>query len=210
MVKRLIFDIDNTLIMWDEIGNQKGIKKVLDYYNLNLDSSVISSLIDDIEEKSYILTKESLLEEINNYFNLNLDMSFIDMIFEEQSKLCKISDDVKDVLEYLSKKYELVILTNYYEDVQIKRLENANIKHYFKEVYGGDKIPLKPNVESFEIACKNFSKESCLMIGDSIDKDIEGAINYGIKAIACDFRNKIPNSTSYIKIKDIKELKHIL
>ena len=48
------------------------------------------------------------------------------------------------------------------------------------------------------------------MIGDSLNIDINGALNYGLKVIAVDYFNKIPNSENYIRIEDIKELKQIL
>ena len=47
------------------------------------------------------------------------------------SKLSFIDDDLIDVLDYLSKKYELVILSNYFTNIQKNRLKNAKIDKYF-------------------------------------------------------------------------------
>ena len=54
-------------------------------------------------------------------------MDFVDCLFENQSVLIDIDDSTIGTLKYLSKKYELVILTNYFKEVQEKRLENAGL-----------------------------------------------------------------------------------
>lgn len=142
--------------------------------------------------------------------NLNLDISFIKKLEKRQSKLSFIDDDLIDVLDYLSKKYELVILSNYFTNIQKNRLKNAKIDKYFSKVFGGDEIKLKPRPEAFLKAVYPNKKEECLMIGDSLKMDIEGALNVGLKVIAVDYFNKLPKSDKYILIDDIKKLKEIL
>ena len=81
---------------------------------------------------------------------------------------------------------------------------------YFTKVFGGDEIKLKPRPEAFLKAIYPNKKEECLMIGDSLKMDIEGALNVGLKVIAVDYFNKLPKSDKYILIDDIKKLKEIL
>lgn len=209
MIKRLIFDIDNTLIIWEK-SYISALENAMEAFNVNVDSKIIDKIIDSQESKYETLSKSQLLKDINKECNLNLDMNFIDRLFEEQKKLAKPEKEIISTLEYLSKKYELVILTNYFTEIQTSRLEKAKILKYFKEVYGGDQILMKPRKESFQSAISNLKKEECVMIGDSITIDIEGAINFGIKAIAYDYKSQIPNSTKYQKISKISELKNIL
>ena len=136
-----------------------------------------------------------VLNDINNNLNLNLDISFIDELEKRQSKLSFVNNDLIDVLDYLSKKYELVILSNYFTNIQKNRLKNAKIDKYFTKVFGGDEIKLKPRPEAFL---------------NSLKMDIEGALNVGLKVIAVDYFNKLPKSDKYILIDDIKKLKEIL
>lgn len=209
MIKKLIFDLDNTLIIWkDEYSLE--LKYLLEEYKVDTDYKKVDKIIDDLEYKHDTISKEILLNDINNNLNLNLDISFIDELEKRQSKLSFVNNELIDVLDYLSKKYELVILSNYFTNIQKNRLKNAKIDKYFTKVLGGDKIKLKPRPEAFLKAVYPNEIFECLMIGDSLKMDIEGALNVGLKVIAVDYFNKLPKSDKYILIDDIKKLKEIL
>ncbi len=209
MYKRIIFDLDNTLIIWKN-EYIKGLDNTIKYFNLNIDVCIVDEVINSLESKYDKLSKKLLLKEINDATKLNLDMSFVNKLFEEQKNLSEINEDLIDTLKYLSSKYELVVLTNYFKEVQVGRLKHALIDKYFKTVIGGDEVLQKPNFESFEMAVGNFKKSECIMVGDNLKIDIEGAINFGIHAIVCDYFNLIPSSNKYLKIQKISELKNIL
>lgn len=209
MIKRLIFDIDNTLIMWkDNYVNE--LDKIINKFEYNITKEDIDKTIDDMEYKYDKLSKESLLNDLNRIGKGNFDNNFVDSILNEQKFFAELDNEVIEVLDYLSKKYELVILSNYFREVQIERLQKAGILHYFIEIYCGDDVPLKPRKESFEKAIGNWKKEECMMIGDNLELDIHGAINFGIKAILCDYKNKLKDNDNYTRITNIKELKDIL
>lgn len=137
-------------------------------------------------------------------------MNFIDKLFENQKKLAEIDDNLIEIIKYLSKKYELVVLSNYFKEIQIGRLKTAKIYDYFTNVYGGDDVKLKPNKESYLRAIYPNKIEECIMIGDSLKYDIEGALKIGLKAILYDYNNKLPDNEEYIKINKLEELKNIL
>lgn len=208
MLKRIIFDLDNTLIMWKD-EYIYGVKEAANLSNVDIDSKRVDEIVDSFDKKYKKITKEQLLEDINKICNYNLKIDFINNLFRIQKTFGEPDENVIQTLKYLSNKYELVVLTNYFREVQIERLKKAKIYNYFKEVYGGDYC-IKPNKESYQIAISNYKKEECLMIGDNIEYDVEGAINFGLKAIACDYKNILSNTDKYIIIKDIKDLKNIL
>ena len=134
MIKKLIFDLDNTLIIWkDEYSLE--LKYLLEEYKVDTDYKKVDKIIDDLEYKHDTISKEILLNDINNNLKLNLDISFIDELEKRQSKLSFINNDLIDVLDYLSKKYELVILSNYFTNIQKNRLKNAKIDKYFTKVF---------------------------------------------------------------------------
>ena len=105
MIKKLIFDLDNTLIIWkDEYSLE--LKYLLEEYKVDTDYKKVDKIIDDLEYKHDTISEEILLNDINSSLNLNLDISFIKKLEKRQSKLSFIDNDLIDVLDYLSKKYE--------------------------------------------------------------------------------------------------------
>src|SRR5437016_13735967 len=92
-----------------------------------------------------------------------------------------------EILEYLiGRGYKLHLVTNGFEMIQHRKLSTSNLNGYFVEVITSETSKsLKPNREIFEYALHkcNACKEECIMIGDSLDADIQGAINAGIDTV---------------------------
>ena len=210
MIKRLVIDVDNTIILWNE-EYTSALKKVMKEYNLNVDYKIIDNII-EVQEKVYNrMDKNHLLNDINKECNLDLNIDFIDKLLEYQRDLAPEKDgNFIELFKYLSNKYELVMLTNYYVEPQIGRLKKLGIDIYFKEFYGGDIVPLKPSSEAFYKAIGSHKPEECIMIGDSIPYDIEGALNIGMNVILVDLLDKIKEEKKYKIIKNLYELKNIL
>lgn len=217
MIKRLIFDVDNVLIPWkDEYKNV--IDKTLDELGIikkNLNNETIRNAQLEWESKITKYDKQDLLEYINKKLNVNLTMKFIDL-WQENLAECASKDFPKSYYEtfkYLSSKYELVALTNWFAETQSERLKTANIYQYFKMVYGGENVA-KPNKESFIQAVGNNKPEECAMIGDDLEIDILGAKKAGIKNLVWkDIYNKKEEYVGLLEgvtvIKEIEELKNI-
>lgn len=212
MIKRIIFDMDNTLIFWED-EYWKSLNKTLDKLYFNYDQHLINKLIDAVniyEEKYTIYNKEDMLTLMNKYIDQSLPSNFIDAWLDELA-LC-IGDDNKEVidaLQYLYNKYDLVVLTNWFASSQIKRLENAYMLNYFSHIFGADSFLMKPNKESFLTAIEGYQTSECLMIGDSLQSDIEGASRIGINVIYYDYKNK-NISTKYPTISTFSQLKDML
>jgi putative hydrolase of the HAD superfamily len=98
----------------------------------------------------------------------------------------RLFDGAKEVLDYLNSKYKLHIITNGFADVQYKKLKKSGIAHYFVSVTNSEMAGVKkPNPKIFEFALTqaNAQKQNAIMIGDCIDADVNGALNFGIDAI---------------------------
>ena len=104
-----------------------------------------------------------------------------------------------ELLDYLrSKNYQLHLITNGFEDVQHSKLKYSGLSPYFGEVITSEgSNSLKPNKEIFDFAFRKTgaAPEKSIMIGDSIEADMEGAKNAGIDhifvnhtAVKTDFR----------------------
>jgi putative hydrolase of the HAD superfamily len=106
----------------------------------------------------------------------------------------------------------LHLLTNGFENVQHSKLRSSNLQNYFTEVITSEASNcLKPNKEIFEYALKKCKscKEECIMIGDNLDADIQGAINAGIDTIFVNHLNVEPYIQPTYMIHHLKELEDI-
>jgi len=207
-MKKIIFDLDDTLIMFDPkyIESYQIALKNAGYESTYEDAKYIFEAIDEFGYTVDIYTKEGLLEFINQKSNKNYDMVLIDEIFKAVGLKWTnpVPSSLFDLLDYLSSKYELYVLTNFFTECQAERLKNVGIDHYFKEVVGCDKVKAKPNKEAFLY----FGNDS-IMIGDNLESDIKGAIDAGIGAILFDFKDRYGN-LDYKRVTNYEQLKDIL
>jgi putative hydrolase of the HAD superfamily len=88
---------------------------------------------------------------------------------------------------------------------------NSNIYHYFEKVITSESVGVKkpnPKVFNYALQIVKATPNECMMIGDNLEADIQGAINCGIKAIHYNSENSnsIPkNITSIYNLLDLKE-----
>ena len=188
------------------------IKILIKYKNI-LSIKKIKAIIKSFkkyENKYEMYDKKTFIDFLNKEYNYNFKYEIYDVLndYYAENYGNKLNNNAKDVLKYLSKKYELVIYTNYIYKVQYERLKKAGILKYFKEIYAGDKIPLKPNKEGYIKSCGKYKLTECVIIGDNLVKDYLEPKKLGMQAILFDKNNKYDNK--YKKIKDLKELKEIL
>ncbi|MEH1942085.1 MAG: HAD family hydrolase [Nostoc sp.] len=107
-----------------------------------------------------------------------------------------IYNDVIDTLSYtLNNDYKNLILSNHIPEIN-EVIENLGITDYFSGIYSSGKIGYeKPNIRFYDYVINdlNIEKKECIMIGDSYDADIAGALRAGIKAILV----RKPNAKNY-------------
>jgi putative hydrolase of the HAD superfamily len=95
-------------------------------------------------------------------------------------------DGAIEILEYLNEKYQLHIITNGFANVQYKKIANAKIDAYFETITNSEMAGVKkPNPVIFKYALDlaKAKKENCVMIGDCLEADVRGALDFGIEAI---------------------------
>ena len=92
-----------------------------------------------------------------------------------------------EILDYLvAKNYQLHLITNGFEKTQFSKLQYSGLEKYFRHVITSEgSNSLKPHKEIFEFA---FAKTGAapgksIMIGDTMEVDILGAMNAGIDQV---------------------------
>lgn len=208
MIKRIIFDLDNTLLMWKS-EYIFALTNVLKDLCLDVTSEEIKNFDSNLglyEEEYTMYNKEDFMKFTNNYFKSNIPDIFYDMLKDYQKDCYIIDEELISTLKYLKSKYDLVVLTNWFTSTQVERLKNAEILEYFTFVSGGDERVFKPSIEAFNIVLDGYKPSECIMVGDSFKCDIEPANKIGMDT----YWVTNENSTKYKTISRVHKLKDIL
>jgi putative hydrolase of the HAD superfamily len=94
----------------------------------------------------------------------------------------KLNDDALHVVETLSRRYTLHILSNGFHETQMIKLECSGLKPFFTQVVTSELANArKPQQRMFEFAevRTGAQKSESLMIGDNVEIDIQGASDFG-------------------------------
>lgn len=198
-IKHVFFDLDHTL--WDFESNSEKAYEISFKENkvdVNLSDFLKEYIIINFnywklyrEEK---VTKEALkygrLRDAFDAVNYAISDEVINQLANDYllhlPTFNKLFDGAVEVLEYLKPKYKLHIITNGFSEIQYNKIEQSGIKHYFTELITSDTVGVKkPNPKVFYYALKkaNAQAHQSIMIGDSLEADVQGALNVGMKAI---------------------------
>jgi putative hydrolase of the HAD superfamily len=227
--KHLFFDLDHTL--WDFEANSRQTLEEL-YHNLRLQERGVHSF-DDFFSR-YIVHNDKLWERYRNgYIKVDelrwkrmwltlLDFKIgdeplarkMDVLFLDALPTRKILFPYAiEILDYLTQKgYQLHLITNGFEKTQLSKIENAGLSGYFGEVITSEGAnSLKPHKEIFEYAFRKTGAEPAesIMLGDSIEADIQGAMNAGIDQVYVNHLGIEPEIRPTYTIYSLKELEKI-
>lgn len=121
-----------------------------------------------------------------------------------------------ETLEYLSKKYEIIVATNGPKVATKQKLEKIGCLEYFTEVLSADMVGfMKPKVEFFHAIEERYSDNTSkdyLIIGDSLNSDVGFGMNTGIDSCWFNQRHEATDNvhTPTFTISKLRELTEIL
>lgn len=144
-------------------------------------------------------------------YNLSLEMSSEYVALSPTKK--NLLPNAMNVLDYLRAKYNLLIITNGFDDIQATKLSSSGISKYFDNVVTSEKAGhKKPAKEIFEYAMAkgNYQPNDVIMIGDNLNTDIKGARNAAIDSVYFNPLKKQHKTDLKHEISDLIELKSIL
>lgn len=216
----VFFDLDHTL--WDfEKNSALTFKKILQKNKIDVDHKEFVGYYVPINYKYWELFREDkITKEALNHGRLYDTFSLMNKVVEDEMLLTLSQDYIQflpennhlfegtlELLDYLKPKYNLHIITNGFHEVQNHKMKNSNLTSYFKTITNSESAGVKkPNPLIFEYALRqaNAKKENSIMIGDCINADVLGALNFGMDAILF---NEIPQ---ILEDKSIKQVNHLL
>lgn len=232
--RHLFFDLDHTL--WDFEANARATLSYL-YNELQLERRGVHDF--ELFYKNYLIHNDRLWERYRNGYIKQeelrvkrmwlslLDFKIADDKLAEEMNV-KFLDLLPtrnllfpytmEILNYLAaKNYELHLITNGFEKTQHSKLQYSGLSVFFQHVITSEgSNSLKPKKEIFDFA---FEKTGALpaesiMIGDTIDVDILGAVNAGIDQVHVNHLTKEPvavmgNRFPTYTVYSLKELEGI-
>lgn len=137
---------------------------------------------DYLREERFNVVLKALKVESDVILSSKLNDDFLESLTEQTHLI----DGTIELLDYLIPNYELHILSNGFDVIQRKKMRLSGLASYFKHVITFDTAQArKPDRKIFEAAINlaNAKPENCLMIGDTIDADIKGALGIGMTAV---------------------------
>jgi putative hydrolase of the HAD superfamily len=224
----LFFDLDRTL--WDfEANTAEVLKEMYDKFGLKVYfgdfytfSRAYHEINNDLWEKyrQGVITKDILrwTRFHKTLFQYNCDdmelAHKLGDIYVEQSPLkTKLYPNTIETLALLNDKYKQYILTNGFKEVQHIKVKQCNLEQYFERVFTSEEAgKMKPSKIFFNYVLSELQvkPENCLMIGDDVKADIEGARNCNIDQVFFNPQKIKTECTPNFEIYNLKELLDIL
>jgi len=227
--KHLFFDLDHTL--WDFEANAKATLQ-----QLHIDLDLVSKGVHDFElfHKNYLQHNEKLWARYRNGYikqeELRLKrmwLTLLDFKIADEALAMQLNElflqllpartilfpDTIEVLQYLTdKNYQLHLITNGFEKTQHSKLKHSGLSGFFNQVITSENSnSLKPQKEIFDYALNkaNATVDESIMIGDSMEVDIVGAVNAGMDQVHVNFNDAPQEIKPTYTVRALKELKDI-
>jgi putative hydrolase of the HAD superfamily len=225
-IKHVFFDLDHTL--WDfEKNSDLTFKKIFLKHDINTDLIGFLKIYKPLNIEYWKLYREEKInkEELRyqrlktafDAINYEISDDLIDILAIDYIECLPdynhLFEGTFEILEYLKGKYELHIITNGFEEIQTKKMESSRILDYFSTLVTSESVGVKkPNPKVFNYALEkaNAQSNNSIMIGDSIEADIEGALSVGMKAIHVNFEKEKVNNVNFNTITSLLDLKQYL
>jgi putative hydrolase of the HAD superfamily len=229
LYNHLFFDLDHTI--WDFDKNaEETLHELYHTYKLkNLGLHSADRFIERYTLNNHQLWADYHLGKISKqvlretrfaktFIDLGVSAEHIPHQFEDDYvAICPTKTNLfphaHQTLSYLKDKYTLHVISNGFKESTEMKISNNGLDVYFEQVIISEVVGVnKPDRAIFEHAL-NLAKadvSASIMIGDSIEADIRGAQDYGMKAIYFNPEGKEKPADVELQINCLSELTSIL
>ena len=226
MIKHIIFDLDDTLCDYRKAKEnaKPHINEVLKTFGIDIDGfwnrfNRVEPLLfrqfadRTIARDEYRIRRfaDVLQDSHPRFLEISSELNHIYM--RETNQKTELFYDTIPLMKVLqAKDIEAVILTNGPSDGQRAKFKTLGLSRYVQRIHIGEEIGFsKPSREAFEFVLRDLDAAApdVLMVGDSIENDIDGAEQAGIKAVLID-RGDIHSGNTGIRIGTLSEVIELL
>lgn len=223
--KWLLFDLDNTLMDFDR-SERSALDQALSDFGLESNETLraIYHRINAACWKAFEdgqLNKEDLRHQRFELFFKAIEKGidpkrFSRIYLEYLSQTDFLIEGAESLLQEFQQEFNLAIITNGLKEVQRPRLRQSGIDQYFKTLIVSDEIGhAKPQSAFFDYTFQEIAqpaKSDVLVIGDSLNSDMRGGIQYGLDT--CWYNAKAKNNATELlpkfEIQNLSELKQVV
>lgn len=197
MIKGLLFDYGGTIdtngrhwanVIWEAYqaaGIMITYEQFLEAYTFGEKSLAINPII----KPHHIFSEVLHLKMEQQFLYLKLDVDFKTKITEIVGHCMKLVlttvEDAKKSLDLLADRYPMVLVSNFYGNIQ-SVLTDFGLIGYFNDIVESAVVGVrKPNPAIYQLGVDRIGLEAaaCVVIGDSFKKDITPAKEVGCKTI---------------------------
>lgn len=206
MIQHIFFDLDRTL--WDfDANSERALTQIYsdlelnDYFRsfrqfhtkykkINAELWYLYSQNKITKDRLRVQRFEETFIQLTNQKEPELSEKIADLYVKTSPYQTSLFPNTKKTLTKLKEQgYQLHVITNGFKEVQFIKLKNSGIIDFFDVILCSEEVgKSKPAPEVFyrALSLANAKAENSIMIGDSMEADVSGAENIGIKAILFD------------------------
>ncbi len=223
-IKHIFFDLDQTL--WDFDKNSAlAFQSCFDTMKIGVDFDVFLKIYEPINETLWKLygegkiTKDELkyarLKDTFDALSYQISDENINQLSESYLHILPTFNHLHpgtiDVLDFLHPNYTLHIITNGFNEVSFRKVEQSGLGKYFSQIITSENAGAKkpdPRVFHYALSQAQAQIHDSIMIGDNYEADILGAKGVGMQTIYYNCNNK-PEVTDVVTITKLTELKSV-
>jgi YjjG family noncanonical pyrimidine nucleotidase len=225
--KTLLFDLDNTLLDFTA-SEQHGLEGLYQHYFSNeIPKAAFLNSYEQINQKLWrqvqfghcttAQVKTERFKQLALKFNLarcekTLAKHYEFLLVEKTLWL----PGAKEALDELRQHYKIGIITNGITYTQQQKCAATGLSDWCSAIIISEEVGLaKPDPAIFALACQqlNTSAQDCLMFGDSLASDHQGAIKSKMDFCWVTYRNgyrESPSQKPHYKVQHVADMKDIL
>jgi putative hydrolase of the HAD superfamily len=225
----VFFDLDHTL--WDyETNSNATLTELYQVYGLQSKGVyALQSFLDEFRKVndelwqlydtgrigSEVIRQERFRRILGHFsvFDDKLDRDLSADYLDQCPRKGHLMPHAIDVLDYLSGRYRLTVITNGFDEIQHLKLKSGNLAGYFDHIVTSQKAGhRKPAREIFDFALEH-NRTKCheaIMIGDNLITDVGGARSASIDAVFFNAEKRVHNEVTDFEIICLSELRKIL
>ena len=224
-IKAVLMDVDDTLLDFNECARENirrcFIKNGLEYHDLVFDFFLARNIRLWKRIEDGLLTVDELHRTRWTGIFRDLGIDADGPSFEQDfiAGLRETSVPVEGahgIMEYLHSRYRLYLVSNASGVQQTRRMEKAGLMQYVDGMFGSLDIGvIKPSKGYFDYCFSRMdgiTPAETVIIGDSLNADIKGGAEYGLRTIWFNIRNVQPSSavSPDYTVYSLQEIKSIL